>query len=43
MDAFKSLFVGIDEHENEAVTAYDAIKKFYDLLQASLNSSMNLS
>ena len=33
MKAIKKLSVGIDENENEAVTAYDVVKSFYDLRQ----------
>jgi len=33
MKAVNKLSVGINEHENEAVTAYDAVKSFYDLRQ----------
>jgi len=33
MKAVNKLSVGINEHENEAVTAYDAVKFFYDLRQ----------
>ena len=39
MKAIKKLSVGIDENENEAITAYEAVKKFYELRQADGESN----
>ncbi len=39
MKAIKKLSVGIDENENGAITAYEAVKKFYELRQADGESN----
>ena len=39
MKAIEKLSVGIDENDNEAITAYEALKKFYELRQTDGESN----